>query len=222
MPIQSQPSAKRAERNPTTPTKRRTIQTEAAVKRTRALSKPNAEFFTQVAATSNFLAICRNAIRDESRVYVKDRAGQPYLTLDPKKRHLGDPIIDVSATFFKENFSRFSSLIKDGLSFRLSGRGPKPVIYARRHTQYRDPLYHVIEQWREKVAEAASIKQHEEKLLAAINAIAGDNELRNEDMLEALRKLKLGILRVAAGNLPFEEGPLRENGYRDATETQAP
>jgi hypothetical protein len=220
MPIQSRPSAKRADRNPATPTKRRTIQSKAAVRRTRALSKPNAErspSFTQAAVTSNFLAICRDAIRDKSRVYVTDRAGQRYLTLDPKERYLGDPIIDVSAQFFKDNFSRFSSLIKDGLSFRLSHRGSKPVIYARRHTQYRDPLDHVIEQWREQVAEAASIKKQEETLLAAIKAIGGDIELRNEDLLQTIRQLKQGITRLAIGHRPFEEGLLPENNYRDST-----
>ena len=187
MPTRSKAPVKRAASHNKAPPSRPSVRSRAPVKRARAASAPNAapsSCFSQAAITRNFLSICRDAFRDKAKVYVKDRAGEFYLTLDPIKRHLDDPIIDVSAQEFKDNFSRFSSLIKDGLCFRLSYRVSKVVIYARRHTRYSDPLDYVIEQWREKVAEAASTKQQEEKLRLAIMAMSRQGELQNEEVLK--------------------------------------
>jgi hypothetical protein len=187
---------------------------QTAAKRTSNLNAAPSRSFSQAAVTSNFLSICRDAIHDKTKVYVSDRAGQFYLTLDPVKRYLEEPIIDVSAQFFKDNFSRFSSLIKDGLCFRLSHRGSKAVIYARRHTKHRDPLDHVIEQWREQVA--ASTKQQEEQLLLAIKAISRQNETQTEAIeaiSERIRQIMQGMARLAIGHRPFEVG-MSENIYR--------
>jgi len=221
--VRSKAPTSRATSHPRTSTKRPAARSQTVVKRARSLPTPRAEqsrSLTQAAATRNFLSICREAIRHEARVYVKDRAGQFYLTLDPKKRHLGDPIIEVRAQLFKDNFSRFSSLIKDGLCFRLSHRGSKAVIYARRHTGYSDPLDHLIEQWRERVAEASSTKRQEEKLLLAIKALDIRGDGHSEDVLRELRRLAHGIARLAIGYRPFEEGQLPENGYRMIDEGQ--
>lgn len=189
---------------------------------TRAPSTPTRinRSFSQAGVTSNFLAICREAIANNTRVFVKDRAGEFYLTLDPEKRYLTDPVIDVSAQDFKDHFSRFSSLIKDGLCFRLSVRGAKKRIYARRHTRYADPLDHVLDEWREQVAKAASVKQQEEKVLIAVKEAVQKGQLQSDEVLSAFQQLKKGIARLAIGHRPFDEGLLPESRYRMIDEIQ--
>ncbi len=156
---------------------------------------------TRAAVTANFLAICREAIERDQRVYVQDRSGTSFLTLDPQRRHLREPIVDVSAQQFKDHIARFSSLIKDGLCFRLRLRRTNQFIYARRNTRYRDPLDSVIDEWREGVATAA--QQLERKVLLAIE---NDGATRDAQILKALEELRRGIARLAIGHRPFEEG----------------
>jgi hypothetical protein len=163
--------------------------------------------FTQADAKKNFLPVCRRAINDGSRAYVKDKANKPYLTLDPDRRHLSGPVLDLSAQFFKDNFARCSSLIKDGLCFRLTLRGSKNI-YARRHTKYTDACDIVIENWRNKVADDALAKKQEADLLAVIRNVERRSDTTHEELLAAIAKLKLGIARLAIGHRPFEEGQL--------------
>jgi hypothetical protein len=198
---------------PKAPAKRPPAQSKTAAKTARVSTKSNA-VFSSTDAASDFFAICRNSIRDEARAYVRDRAGKLYLTLDPVERHLRGPVNDVSAQLFKDNFSHFSSLIKIGLCFRISPRGSNGLIYARKHTKYRHPLEHVIEQWHERLTEADSTKQYEANLLQAIKAIDRRDVSNSEEVLKAVQQLKRGIARLAIGHHPFDEGQLSENGYR--------
>lgn len=162
----------------------------------------------QADAKRNFLTVCRSAIRDGNRAYVKDRADKPYLTLDPDRRHLSGPVLDLSAQFFKDNFARCSSLIKDGLCFRLTLRGGNQSIYARRHTRYTDACDAVIENWRSQVAGDALAQQQEADLMAVIRRVERRSDTAHEEVLAAISKLKLGIARLVIGHRPFEEGQL--------------
>lgn len=94
---------------------------------------------SQADAKRDFLTVCRRAIQNRERAYVSDKAGKRYLTLDPERRHLSGPVLEMTAQFYKNNFSRCSSLVKDGLCFRLTLRGVDQSIFVRRHTEYTDP-----------------------------------------------------------------------------------
>jgi hypothetical protein len=99
--------------------------------------------------------LCDAVVRWKAKVHVKDRSGLTYLTLDWENQYPDGAIVDVSVQSFKDHFSRFSSLIKNGLRFRLARRGLPPV-YAHRHARYHDPLDAVVEQWRRQVEMVAS------------------------------------------------------------------
>ena len=163
---------------------------------------------SQADAKRDFLTVCREAIQSGERAYVKDKSDRPYLTLDPEQRHLSGPVLDISAQFFKDNFSRCSSLIKDGLSFRLTLRGSNNSIFARRHTKYSDPCDAVIANWQQRVADHALARKQEADLMTEIRRIKHQSESGQEELREAVAKLKLGITRVAIGHRPFEEGQL--------------
>jgi hypothetical protein len=162
----------------------------------------------QAAAKRNFLTVCRRAIQDGKRVYVADKAGKSYLTLDPDRRHLSGPVLDLSAQFFKDNFARCSSLVKDGLCFRLTLRGINQSIYARRHTKYTDACDAVIENWQSQVAGQALVQQQEAELMAVFRRFEHRSDTKHEEVLAAFSKLTLGIARLAIGHRPFEEGQL--------------
>ena len=169
---------------------------------------------TQSTVASNFLATCRETIKDQLRTYVKDKSGKYYLTLDPVARHLNGVILDVSAQQFKDNFSRFSSLIKCGLQVRLSLRGSEAFIYARRHLQYQDPLESIMKRWQEQAAEAASHKEQETRVLRAISGVGRQDESQTKTILQDLKQLKLGVARLGIGHRPFDEGQLPGNDPR--------
>jgi hypothetical protein len=163
---------------------------------------------TQAAAKRDFLTICRRAIKNGERIYVKDKSGSTYLTIDPVDRHLLRPPVQVSAQFFKNNFSRCSSLIKDGLCFRLSLRGNKQTVFARRHTKYSDPCDIVIEKWLNQLEDNALATQQESNLMRVIDGVGRYSESHHAEILEAVGKLKQGIARLSIGHRPFEEGQL--------------
>jgi hypothetical protein len=165
----------------------------------------------QADAKRDFLSVCRKAIQDSKRIYVEDRSGKRYLTLDPQKRHLTAPVLTLTAQFFKDNFSRCSSLIKDGLCFNLTIRGITEPIFARRHTKYIDPCDVIIENWQNKVAELAQ-PQEAELLEVLRHRFEHRSGSGYEELLAAIDKLKRGIVRVAIGHHPFYEGPLSDDG----------
>jgi hypothetical protein len=163
---------------------------------------------SQAEAKKNFLTICRRAIQTGQRAYVKDKSEKRYLTIDPEARHLSDPVLDMSAQFFKDNFGRCSSLIKDGLCFRLTLRGVNESIFARRHTAYSDPCDPVIANWQSQIESGAFARQQEAKIMSILQRIELRRESDQEEIMKAVRELKLGIARQAIGHRPFEEGHL--------------
>lgn len=163
---------------------------------------------TQADAKSNFLNVCRHAIQTGKRAYIKDKAEKSYLTLDPERRHLSGPVLDMSAQFFKDNFARCSSLVKDGLCFRLTLKGINQSVFARRHAKYADPCDTVIEQWRAQVASDALARQQESDLMRVISRVERQGDSLQEEILEAIGKLRHGIARLTIGHRPFEEGQL--------------
>lgn len=163
---------------------------------------------SQADAKRDFLAVCRCVIQKGERAYVKDKSNRTYLTLDPESRHLSGPVLGISAQFFKDNFSRCSSLIKDGLCFHLEIRGSNHGIYARRHTKYSDACDLIIENWRSRVVIDALAQQQEDKLMQAIHCSARRGEAEHDEIRKAIGELKLGIARLSIGHRPFEEGKL--------------
>ncbi len=52
---------------------------------------------SQADAKRDFLALCRGAIQSGERLYVQDKAHRRYLTLDPERRHLSGPVLNLRA-----------------------------------------------------------------------------------------------------------------------------
>lgn len=162
--------------------------------------------FSQATVLPRFLALCRQAIDHNERIYVFNRAGKYYLTLDPEKGKLRQPIIDVTAQEFKDNFARFSTLIEIGMSFRLLLRSKgthkhEAYLYARRHTHYRYELDYILEQWREHFVQTGPVRA----LVAEIKDTVRDE---GDNVDEKLDKIMRGVARLAIGHLPFGEGEL--------------
>lgn len=167
---------------------------------------------SQADAKRDFLTVCRRAIQNRERAYVTDRAGERYLTLDPERRSLSGPVLEMTAQFFKDHFSRCSSLIKDGLCFHLTIRGVDQGLFARRHTRYTDPCDTVIDNWLRQVASDALTQKQESDLIKLICRAERHSDAEREDfhreVCDRLPKLELGIARLAIGHRPFEEGRL--------------
>ena len=181
-------------------------------------------FITQTDAKNRFLAHCRHTIDTGEFVCVQDQSGDAFLTLT--LRPVKGAFVTVSAQFFKDNFSRCSSLIRDGVVFRLTLRGLKQVVYARRHTAYKDPVDSVIDKWRESIVEAAMADADESaiaRLAREFAAFAQRQGVRSEEDRETTRNqyqaLLRGITRMAIGHLPFEEG--MRPSHRDPVPQQA-
>jgi hypothetical protein len=173
--------------------------------------RPATLFISQTEAKNRFLVHCRHVIETGEFVCVQDQSDDAFLTLT--LRPVKGASVTVSAQFFKDNFSRCSSLIRDGIAFRLTLRGSKQVVYARRHTAYKDPVDFVIDQWRESIVEAAMADADESaitRLAREFAAHAQRQDVRSEEDRETTRnqyqKLIRGITRLAIGHMPFEEG----------------
>jgi hypothetical protein len=166
-------------------------------------------FLSQTQAATNLLAVCQEAVEAKRRVYVRDRSGACFMTLDPVNRRPGGPVVDVGIQFFKDNFSRVSSLVKDGVCFRVIRRGSSRPIYARRHSGYRDPLDWVIEKWRERVV-TAMITARREELIQWIMVMSSGDERRAEALRREIRGLLRGLARLAIGHEPVEASELPE------------
>ena len=166
-----------------------------------------------------FPEICREVASDgERRVYIDDRQGERLVTLDPVKRNLRGPVLEVPVQRFKTEFSRFCALVRIGVCFRLTRRGTAPV-YARRHTGYRDPLDTIVDKWRN-----ALVNRKIGRLSDAYEKLADLDERRVQETAERRREdaqrdrdiddLKRGqetnrtaIARVALGHFPpFKKG----------------
>ena len=186
--------------------------------------RPATMFIAQTEAKNRFLAHCRHAIDTGEFVCVLDQPDHAFLTLTPRPVKGG--FVTVSAQFFKDHFSRCSSLIRDGVAFRLTLRGSNQVVYARRHTSYKDPLDAVIDEWRENIVESALADADESaiaRLARDFAAFTMRQGVRGEEDRETARNhytaLVRGITRMAIGHLPFEEGMMPS--LRDPVPRQA-
>lgn len=117
-------------------------------------------FYSQLEAKRDLLMISRAIVErsvggHKRKAYVRDKAGELFMTLCPTLTRADQPVVDVDILEFRTHFSRFSALIKSGLCFRLRLKRSPHFIYARRHTSYFDPLHHVIESWRQQVISKA-------------------------------------------------------------------
>ncbi|MEI9425736.1 hypothetical protein O7A70_31950 [Mesorhizobium sp. Cs1299R1N1] len=177
----------------------------------------------KVTAKAKFLTLCRRSIEEERPIHIRDADKGAFMVLDFVERRLEGPLVDVSAQFFKDNFSRCTSAVRDGVCFRLSLKGSNRAVYARRHTKYADPLDGVFAEWRDKVVEAALQDANNESVLEAIRDLGrrADQGQQNVDLM--LKRLARGIARMAIGNKPFEEGDLPQGSFmlhRDAEATE--
>jgi hypothetical protein len=182
----------------------------SAVKETTYASK---ESYAPAEAKKWFLDICKDlALDGDKRAYVEDRHGDLVVALDPIKRNLTGPVLDVSIQLFKNEFSRFCTLVRIGACFRLTRRGGIPHVYARRHTSYRDPLDHVVERWLE-----GYVERKVGRLAEAVEKLGDRDARRDSDMARLDRDVeevkareettRKAIARVAAGHYPpFKNG----------------
>lgn len=160
-------------------------------------------------AKSGFLGYCRQVLDEERLFYIADADGVPFMALDFKERHLHGPLVDISAQFFKDNFSRCSSAIRDGVCFQLTLKGRNAGVIARRHTQYKDPLDDVFAQWQEKVVDAAlQNKGQSDDISKAIRKLEVAQNISKEEIQEQIKALAKGIARLAIGHRPFDEGEM--------------
>lgn len=181
-------------------------------RRPTAVPKPPKATCTKIdrkIAKAGFLGYCRQVLDDEERFYIADADGVPFMALDFKERHLHGPLVDISAQFFKDNFSRCSSAIRDGVCFRLTLKGRNAGVIARRHTQYKDPLDDVLAQWQEKVVDAAMRdKGNSDDISKAIRKLEVAQNISKEELQEQIKLLAKGIARLAIGHRPFDEGEM--------------
>lgn len=119
---------------------------------------------------------------------MRDRSGLTYLTLDGENQYPDGAIVDVSVQSFKDHFSRFSSLIKNGLRFRLARRGLPPV-YAHRHARYHDPLDAVVEKWRRQV-EMVAMYFYQNRLAADANPADRRSEMKR--IIHSVARIAIG------------------------------
>ncbi len=165
-------------------------------------------FLSQSNAKAKFLGICRRALELNQKIYVKDKSGKCFLTLDPINSAKRLPAVEVSAQRFKDEFSQFSSLVKFGYRFRLTLQNETRVLIVRRHTSYSGALDDVVKDWHSAITGKA-LSQERCK-------IGRRSATEHERIVESLEKLALGIARLGIGHLPFEEGGAKKF-ERDAT-----
>ncbi len=199
LPVKKTPTLKmRVPRRPT-----------VAAKTIKKTSKLTGTKIDRKVAKSGFLGYCRQVLDEERLFYVADADGVPFMALDFEERHLHGPLVDISVQFFKDNFSRCSSAIRDGVCFRLTLKGRNSGVIARRHTQYKDPLDDVFAQWQEKVVDAAlQTKGNSGDVSKAIRKLEVAQNISKEELQQQIKALAKGIARLAIGHRPFDEGEM--------------
>lgn len=160
-------------------------------------------------AKAKFLTYCREVLDKSTPVHIKDIDGTAFMVLDYKERRTnGSPLVDISAQFFKDNFSRCTSLVRDGVCFRLTLRGRNAAVIARRHTEYVDPMDEILAIWREKVVESAFKPKTNADVLQAVSDLALAQKQGKDDIEERLKGLARAIVRLSIGHRPFEDGEM--------------
>ena len=169
-------------------------------------------------AVANFPALVRQVLKTKERVYVKDKAGRSFMTIDPVKRFVEEPLIPIGVQTLKDNFSACSALIKRGFAFVVRSRGSAAQVYVRRHQSYQDPLDPVIDAWRQQVL-APMISKALEPFVATLSSLKlapNNQEAHNRPSIDEFNKsindlkgaLKLAADRIFIGHHPFREGQI--------------
>lgn len=188
----------------------------AGVKTTNAVPprkprRPATTFIPQTEAKSRFLTHCRHVIETGEFVCVLDQSEEAFLTIT--NRRLKGEFVTRSAQFFKDNFSKCSSLLRVGVAFQLTLRGSEEFAYVRRHTSYKDPLDEVVDEWREKIVTSALADADGNaiaRLARDFATFVSRQDLRVVEDRETARNhyetLVRSIARMAIGHKPFSEG----------------
>lgn len=153
--------------------------------------------FGQTEFKARLLEVGREAVRTGNRVYVRSKSGKLFLTLDPRQNRKPDLVVPVSIQRFRDDFAPFASLIRRGFVFNLTQRGSFKDLVARRHSQYRDPLDGIVDEWARMIAKKAAQQQtnrDSEVKMAAMVAKAS-----NEYMMKWLEEISLDVARIAVG-----------------------
>ena len=153
-------------------------------------------------AKTNLYELCRGVRAEGKLVCVKDKSAQRFMTICPSKKTIEGAIVDVPITRFKSDFSRFSNLVKMGLSYRILMKSGE--VFARRHSSYIDPLQDIVDRWQTWVADSAIEKAEASAVRRDLATIATGQETS----AEALREVIRGVARLAIGHRPFAEGQL--------------
>lgn len=173
------------------------------------------ESYTPAEAKKWLLDICSDITRDgNKRAYVEDRSGDLVVTLDPIKRNLRHPVLDVSIQKFKDQFAAYCTLVRIGLCFRLTRRGGAQHVYARSHTAYRYPLKEVVDHWLDgivdqKVGQVAEAGERLTDRDAQRDRQLARLDIDVEDLKETHQQLRKGVQRASLKLPPFIEDPTR-------------
>jgi hypothetical protein len=158
--------------------------------------------YSQADAKSDLFKICR-AVRDEAKIVcVKDKAEHRFMTICPNDRRIEGPTVNVPVTRFKGEFSKFSILVRLGISFRVSMKNGD--VFIRKNTGYMDPLQDILVRWQDMVAAQAIEAFESSELRREIRELKREQGEISEDM----RRVILGVARISIGHKPFAEGEI--------------
>lgn len=175
--------------------------------------------FPQTVAKDYFITLCKHVAENKTKIFIKDKHGQYFMTISPRERHDDSPVLDISAQFFKTNFGPMVNIIKMGRQFRVKTRDSNRAVYVRRNTNYKDPLDHLNEQWIEMLTDTITQQVAEEFNRAEHKA----TQSRVDEMaetVERIRKLTGHIARVAIGHRHDQEGQLPNGSPFDKDEPE--
>lgn len=183
-------------------------------------------YLTSSEAVARFPAIVRQVRRTKTRIYVEDKAGRYFMTIDPIRRFVDEPLIPIRVQTLRDNFSACAALIKRGFAFVVRSRGNAVPIFVRRHQRYQDPLDPVIDAWRAQVLAPMTAKALEpvvERLSSLqLAAKSQGTEMRssieefNDSINGVMQAMRLAADRIFIGHHPFREGVVnRVQGHQD-------
>jgi hypothetical protein len=156
--------------------------------------------FGQTEFKARLLEIGREAVETGKRVYVRDKRGKFFLTLDPRQGRKPDLIIPVSIQRFRDDFAPFAALVRRGFVFNLTQRGSFKDLVARRHGKYRDPLDGIVDEWSRMIAKRAA--QQQVNCDSALTMAAMAAKASNDRVMKRLEEFSLDVARVAVGRQP--------------------
>lgn len=160
--------------------------------------------FGQTEFKARLLKIGREAVENGKRVYVRDKRGKLFMTLDPRQDRKPELIIPISIQRFRDNLAQFASLVRRGFVFNLTQRGSFKDLVARRHGKYRDPLDGIVDEWTRMIAKKAAQEQanrdSEVKTAVMVAKASSDRVMKRLEGLEGLEEILLDVARTAVGH----------------------